>query len=798
MSRDLIAGFNGDFSRLAQRNRAYAVTAILVLAFGVACTSIALGILKASVLNPLPYPQADRIQRLYERHLPDFPTFSVAPGNFLHWQANPAPFTAMAMFTGRAYTLRGAAGPVRLRGTVATDEFFAVLGTLPVLGHTFESTDASGASGALRPAVLSHVAWMSHFGGDPRIVGRDVDLDGEPFTVIGVMPDGFDYPNSATDVWTLWRTGTQEQTQHGAHYASAIARLRDDASPEQARIVLASAARQLASALPHSNAGWQAFAVSLPDDLLGDVRFRLLILLAGSGLVLLISGINVASLSIARVSERFGEFAIRRTYGATFRHFARDLAREASLVGLAGGIAGGLLTGAALPLIRALAPTGIPRIGTLAVDPIVILFALMVAVFVAVLGALIPAFVASRRTITIDLRANSRSATDGRSRARTSLVVGEVALATILLIGGGLLSRSFLKLLEVDPGFQAEDVVVTTVTIPPNPEIDASALNRFVERLLPRLREISGVTNAAISQSLPLMSDEVVEFHLRGAPTDGPSPTANYFAVSPDYFAAMGIKLIRGRGLQDDDWSSARSIVVSDTFVQRYLGGPNPIGRAIRIDERWYDIVGVVGAVRQYSLAEQATAQVYVPYSSQPSRSLRIVLRTRGPAKDYTPDIRQAVRDIDPALSVERVARFSDVVARTIAGERFQAWALITTSVIALFLSATGLYGMIALSVSQRTREIGVRLALGAQRSSVFSAELRRGLGLASTGVAIGVVLALIISRVAQRFLFGVAPYDPITVATAVVVIMFVAGIASSAPALRAAQMSPTAALRHD
>ena len=789
-------------SRVLARSPGYAITAIVVLALGVGATATVYGVLQGVVLNPLPYRDADRVVRVIESKLPVFPRFSVSPGNFSSWQKDSTSFDAMAGYSSVSYNLTGREQPVRLRGMTVTPRFFEVLGVPAASGRTIAAGDAAGDA---QPVVLSHGAWMTHFGGSPDVIGRPVTLNDASYTIAGVMPPRFDFPSPNVDLWTVWRVTAEEATQHGGHYIGVIARLADGVSVEAAHTELDGIAAQLERALPDSNLGWRTIVEPLPDALLGDARTRLLMLLGGVGLVLLISGANIASLTVVRATGRLQEFAVRRAQGATSWHVARQLVAEGLVLSLVGGTLGVLLAALALPAVRAIAPAGIPRIDQVALDGRIAAMAVALSLVVGVLASLLPTWFAARRTVALDLREGGRGTLGGgRARSRAALVVAEVALATVLLVGAGLLGRSLLKLTGVDPGFRSDGAVLTLMALPEARYADVVARRAFFERLVDRVGALPGVQAVGVTQSFPIVSDYVLSFEIQGQPEApaGEAPSANYYSVSPGYFAASGVPLVRGRSFSDADRAdSAPVMLVSSAFAAKHFPQGDAIGQRVKASngrDQWSEIVGIVGDVRQYGLAQDVSAQMYVPMAQDPFASMRLVARVSGDPASHAKAITAAVLEIDGDQPVGPILTLEEVVADSLATQRFSMLLVLTFAVSALALAAVGLYGTIAYTVSQATQEIGIRKALGAQAGTLLRQVLAGGLRLGALGLAIGIALSLMVGRTLEGFLFGVEPYDPLVLIGVASLLLAVAALATLVPAWRASRMDPMWALRYE
>lgn len=785
--------------RAVTRAPGYALVAILVLALGIGATTTVYAVLKGVVLNPLPYPDQHELIRIRENKLPQFPVFSVAPGKFMIWERDSTSFEHMAMYRGAAQNMTGRDAPQRLVGIASTVGLFDTLGVSPVLGRGFDDTDlVDGAA----PVVLSHAAWMTHFGGDPAVIGTAVTLNDASHTVIGVLPPRFDFPSSSIEAFTLWRLGADEAQQIGAHYTGVVARLKDGHTIDQAHAELNAIAVRLDDEYPAQSMGWRVLTQSLAESALGDAGRRLYLLLGGVVLVLLITCANVASLTLVRTAGRVHEFAIRRTQGASNGGIARQLFIEGALLAVAGGAIGAALAAAALPLIRAAAPAGMPRIDQIALDPTVLIIALGVSLAAGVLAAAVPAMLASRRAVALDLRDGGRGAVGSRGRSGRLLVSTEVALAVVLLAAAAVLGRSLAELNAVDPGFAADTSVYTRIELP-RARYELERTEPLFREVAERAAALPGVHAAGFVQALPMVDDYVLTLTFEGRPEPLPGENENsiYYAVSPGYLDAMGIPLVRGRGILPTDSADAPHVVlVSESFAEQFYPGEDAIGKRIDIGrgDGWREIVGIVADVRQYGLDARIEPQVYAAFAQIPFYSAFMVVGSSVPPASLTGPVRGIVAEIDADQPVGELRSLATVIEDSLADRRFAAWLIGGFAAAALLLAAIGLYGTLAYSVRQTVREIGVRLALGARRADVLRGVLKNGMVLAGIGALAGLVIAVVGARVLESFVFGVSARDPATLAAIVALMLIVALTASALPAWRATRVNPMEALRDE
>ena len=786
--------------RAIVRAPGYAAVALLVLALGIGATTTVYAVLKGVVLNPLPYPAQHELVRIRESKLPQFPTFSVAPGKFMVWEREATSFKSMYMWTGATMNLTGRDEPARLSGSYSTAGMFETMGLKTALGRGFNDADLADEAPIV---VLSHGAWMTHFGGDASVVGTAVTLSGVSHTIIGVLaPDS--NTNARTEFHVLWRPGADEAQQIGAHYTGVIGRLAPGATMEAAHAELNLIAERLEEEYPDQSTGWRVLTQPLADALLGDASKRLYLLLGGVALVLLITCANVAGLTLVRTVARAHEFAIRRAQGASDGSIARQLMLEGLLLAGAGGALGAAFAAMALPVVRAYAPSGLPRIDALTFEPAVMWVCVGVSAFAGVLAAAAPALLAMRRPVAGDLRDGGRGAVGARgNRGRNALVAGEVALAVVLLAAAALLGRSVLALNAVDPGFNADTSVYTRVALP-DARYDEPASARFFEQAVAQAATLPGVRNAGAVQSLPMVSDYVLTFEVDGRPPSRPGEGTNavYYSITPGYLDAMGVPLLRGRAIDAGDRADGAPVVlVSESFAEQFFPGEEVLGQRIQIsngNDAWREIIGVVADVRQYGLDRRLEPQMYEPFAQAPFSEAFIVLESATPPDSLTGPVRDIIRELDGDQPVGALRSLAAVIADSLADRKFSAWLISAFALTALLLAAIGLYGTLAYQVSQSVREIGVRLALGAQRRSILRMVLRQGLMLGGTGALAGLVVALFGGRVLEAFVFGISARDPLTLGIIAAGMLAVAMLASALPAWRATRIDPMSALRNE
>jgi len=776
---------------------------ILTIALGVGAGTALFSVVKAVMLNPLPYPDPARIAWVAEVNSKGRGT-QVAYANYADWHGQNHSFGPMAAFYWDTGILTGGVSSETVHTSFVTEDFFRVMGVQPAVGRAF--SDEEHKSGGPGVALLGNGLWQRAFGSDPSVIGRTVRLRGRALTVVGIMPRGFDFPHKA-DIWMpLEMVGDPGYTIRTGHNYRVAARLKPGVSMESASADVDAIERHIAEQYPSPFQFQHASAVTLQSHIEGPVRQPLLMLFSAVGFVLLIVCVNVANLLLVRVTARSREFAIRTAIGAARRHLVRQMLAESLLLALGGGACGVLLAFWSMDLLRVMLPADMPRAGDIGIDAGVIGFALAVSAAAGLLFGLLPAWRASAMNVNDTLKSGSRSATSGRRTQRTqsALVVSEVCLSLVLVAGAGLLARSFWNLRSVQPGFQADHVLTANTAL--ESERKTSLVPRYRD-LLARVRALPGVQSAAIVGDLPIGgggSDG--HFFIEGRQAETANADAIYNVITPGYFQSMRIPILRGRDITERDTESSTPVaVISAEMARVYFPGSDPIGRRVLFDsfgwKDWLTIVGVAGEVRQSGITQPVEPQVYTCYTQQPIPGLlnsgALVLRTAVDPMTLAAPVRTIVREITPgALPEPRT--METVLAVSLARQRFQMQVLGGFALLALVLAAVGLYGVLSYMVTANSADIGIRLALGAQRSVVFRAITGRALSLAGFGVVIGAVGCLAVRRVLTTFVFGIGPNDPATIVGAVAVLLVVTLAAAWFPARRATKVDPMIALRDE
>ncbi|HEX5706162.1 MAG TPA: ABC transporter permease [Pyrinomonadaceae bacterium] len=801
-------------ARTLWKSPGFTLVAVLALALGIGANSAIYSVVNAVLLRALPYADADRLVMLWEQH-PQSGRMGVAGANFVEWRSHATSFEGMTLFIPSAFDLTGEGDAERIQGTRASASFFDVAGARAVLGRTFREGD--DATGAERVAVLSHGVWQRRFGGDPAVLGKSIQLNDESHTVVGVMPARFgDTP--ADYVWVPLYPAA-DGTIGGGRSLNVLARLKSGVAPEQAQAELDTIAARLASARPDFNRDWGVRLVPLHEQITGGVRLTLLILFGAVGFVLLIACANVANLSLVRATRRERELAIRTALGATRWRLVRQMLTESLLLSLAGGALGLLIALWGVDLLLALAPDLIPRADEIGVDKSVLSFTLIVSVATGIVCGLAPAVQGTRGDVSVALKdaVKGSAAGFGRSRLRGALVVAEVALALVLLTGAGLLIRSFARLTQVDPGFNSSGVVLLEVPLSPSRYREEAQVVGFYDEMLRRVRSLAGVEAAGTTHTAPLSGgDSTRPFVLDdGAPPEpGKEPGASYRVISPGYFRAMGIPLMRGRDFADsDDSKAAPVVVINETLARRHFAGQDPIGSRMRQgavggESPWMEIVGVVGDVRHAALDTEPKPEMYFTFRQAGiqrsnsilgnSRRITLAVRGTGDAQALARAARAEVTSIDKNQPVTGVRTLGDAVAHSITPQRFNTLLLGIFAALAVALAMIGVYGVMSFSVGGRTREIGIRMALGAQAADVLRMIVRQGMTLVALGVGLGLVASVALTRWMSSLLYGVSATDPLVFAATTALLILAALVACYVPARRATKISPMDALRYE
>jgi putative ABC transport system permease protein len=786
----------------------FTALAVVVLALGIGGTATAFGVVDAVLLRPLAYPDAGALVRVFSTRGGDS-RWTASPPDFRDWQSRNRSFIHLAATNSGSFALTGEGAAEQLPGAQATGDLFTVLGVAPLLGRTL--TPADDAFGGLDVAVLGFGLWRDRFGGDPKVLGRQIRLDGRSYTVIGVMPAGFDYPDGA-ELWLPLRFSAADLvTQRGAHYLDVVGRLRPGVAVAAADRDIGTVAGQLAQTYPHSNAAWGATATSLRDAMVGDVRTPLLIVLVAVGLVLLIACTNVAGLLIVRGLSREREVAIRTALGAHRGRLIRGLLTESAVLAVLGGVGGTLLALWGTATIAHVSGANIPLLDETRLGGGVFGFIGLVTGLTVLIFGILPAWqTAGAAGLGERLRAGSRGTTGARIRTRNILVMTQTALAVLLLVGAGLLVRSFARLRAVDPGFDPRHVLSFGVSLPDGayPRPGQSAL--FYRQLAERLQGLPGVRSAGAVFGLPLTG---FGYSISASAIDGrtlpdeeqEAKSVQIRVVTPGYFATLGVPVRRGRGIVPADRPGAPPVIVVNQAAARLLWpGQEPLGHHLTVgtrlgvseDQAGGEVVGMIGDLKERGLGRAASPTIYLAHAQFPVGSMSVAVRTTEDPLALIPAARAALAATDPNVPWFRVRSMEQLVSASVAQPRLYALLLAVFALVAVALAGVGLYGVLAQTVVQRSRELGVRMALGATGGNVVGLVVGQAARLAAAGVVVGLLAGLAGARLLTSMLFGVQPRDPATFAAVGLGLFGVALVATFVPARRASRVDPMEALR--
>jgi putative ABC transport system permease protein len=790
--------------RSLRKSPGFTAVAILALALGIGANTAVFTVVNGVLLRPLPLPEPERLFLISYKPLHGL--FGNGPGlsdgHYLEFQRRNQAFEAIGTFGQDSVTVTGAGDAVRVPAARVTSGFFPMLHVNPAMGRTF--VPAEEQPGNRQVALLSEKFWRSRLGADPNILGKTVTLEGSGHRVIGVMPAGFAFPNDAE----LWLPLAVADDPNNSFFRPVIGRLRPSVTEPQARAELQALAQRLPIRNRERRSGMVAEILPLKDLLVAPIRKSLVIFMGAVAFVLLIACANVANLLLMRGTSRRREFAVRTALGARRGRLLRQLLTESTLLSLAGAAAGLLLAILGVPALLALAPAGrVPRLDEIRIDGGVLAFALGLGVLTGLLFGMVPAFHATGSGLREFLGQSGRSATGRRQRLRGALVVSEIALALVLLTGAGLMLKSFVRMRAVSPGFHPENTLTMSVDLPASLYPTTTAIRSFHTRTLEKLSNLPDVSAAGTVNWLPMVPDLMHgDFHPDGANMMPPGYLADKPTVTPEYFRAMGIRLLSGRAFTERDNSSApRVVVISQSVARTVWPGDDPVGKRITMEEHptpqdWLTIVGVVDDVRQQSLTERVHPAIYQPYQQVTGlfslNHMNFVLRTAANPRRVASAMRQVLQEVDRSQPVPSITTMTDLIATTTAEPWFQTRLISIFSLLALLLSAIGIYGVLAYSVTERTREIGIRIALGAGKSDITRMIAKRSLILVAAGVALGVTGALAVTRVLARFLFDVKPTDPATFFVVAALLAAVALLAGMLPARRATRVDPLVTLR--
>ncbi len=793
--------------RMLLKRPGFTAVAIITLALGIGANTAIFSVLNAVLLRPLPFKDPDRLVMVWETNAKyDIRTGVTSYAAFRDWKEQNQVFESMVASAGQSFNLTADDEPERVSGMRVSPEVFEFTGTKPVLGRGFLQEEEQ--PGRNRVVLLGHALWQRRFGSDPRVVGKPIILNAESYTVIGVLPPDFLTPSG----WIMARVDVLVplvvSSERTSYYITVMARLKPGVTLAQAQSNMESIAAGLAEQYPDTNRGRGVNLVPAHEQVVGKTRGALMIFFGVVVFVLLIACVNVANLALARATSRQKEIAVRSALGASRSRLVRQLLTESIILAVAGGGAGLLLTMWGIDSLVAIIPDTVPRAKEINIDGRVLGFTLVVSLLAGLVFGLVPALQASKPNLNEALKEGGRSGWlgGGRNRIGSLLLVSEVALSLVLLIGAGLMIKSFIRLLNVAPGFDRQNTLTMLIALPRQKYGQSEQQRAFFQQLLERVGALPGVEAAGAVNSLPLsQSQEGRYFAVEGDTrnVDEVDPGAGYRTVSPGYFRAMGIPLLTGRSFTERDAQGAPgAVIINQEMARRFFYDADPLGKRIKFstreDARWSEVVGVVGDVRHHALDQERNSEIYASYLQRPSGGMYLVARTASDSSGIASAIRDEVRAIDKDQPIDDINTMEQRLSASVAPRRFPMVLLSIFAAVALALASAGIYGVMSYSVTQRTHEIGVRMALGAQPADVLRLVVGQGVLLASIGVGAGLVSAVALTRLMSSLLFGVSPTDPVTFAAVSVLLAGVALGACFIPARRAAKVDPMVALRYE
>ena len=800
--------------RMLLKHRGFALISLLTLAIGIGANTAIFTVVDATLIRPLPYPNANRTVMVWEHRLPDGERQNVtSPATFLDWQRDNTVFDQMAAIFNDSSILSGGSSPEQIATASVSPNFFSILGVNAAIGRVFVPAQ-DGTTGSNRAAVLSFEVWQRHFASDPNVLGTQITLDDKPYTIVGVMPRGFQFfvkqqsfSSKKPEIWTTWTFSPETRASHG-RFLQTIGLLRPGVSLAQAQDAMLALASRLEAQNPASMKNWSVNLVPLRSQLTGDVAQGLHLLLAAVGMVLLIACANVATLNLARASTRRHEIAIRMALGANAKRVVRQVLTESCLLASIGGVAGFCLGYLCLTALKSIAPANLIPLEALRLDVRVFGFAFAVSLLSGLLFGIIPSIDAARTAPREPLQEGATAARTGDSRglARRVLVVSEVAIALVLLIGAGLLIRSFQHLVAVDPGFRADHILTAWIQFPNARYQKDEQKSQFFARLLDEVRAIPGVRSASADGFLPfagIIAGTAVQVEGRPVLPVSQQPDVNVSLVEPDFFETLGIPLISGRTFnRSESFEATGNVVISRSMAQMLWPGENPLGKRVTIYMKRNNtpstVIGVVGDVKHSGLSSAVKPTAYWSYPELGFQFMTLVIRTDGDPRSLIPDLRQAVLRIDKNQPIADVVPMETLLSLSVARTRFATEVMAAFACVAILLAIIGIYGIISYDVEQRTREIGIRMALGAQRTSVIHLVLSRGMVLAGIGILFGIAASLGLTRLLASILYETKPNDPATFIIVSAALAIVATCAGYLAVRRITSIEPMTVLRRE
>ena len=795
--------------RTLLKSPAFTIVAVLSLALGIGANTAIFSVVNGILLRPLPYPESERMVAVWhtppQESFPGTTRFSVSPGNYLDWKEQSRAFERMAIYQYAGLSLSGGGDPVPVTGASVSSDFFSVLGIEVERGRAFSTEEEQ--QGREQVVILSHGLWQRAFGANPNLIGQTVTLNSRSFTVVGIMPAGFEFPAEA-ELWVPLAWDAAERQTRAIHDYLVVARLKRDASLAQAQAEMSTISSRLEQQYPEANKGWGAVVIPLKEDMVGDVRPALLVLFSAVGFVLLIACANVANLMLARGANRKKEIALRIALGATRGRIVRQLLCESVLLSVVGGLLGLLLAGWGGQLLVRLSAGSLPNSGEVGMDSWALGFTLLVSLVAGVLAGVAPAMQFSKNELSETLKQGSGrgGGSSVKQRTRKVLVVCEVAMSLVLLVGAGLMIRSFWKLQSVDPGFDTSNALTLSVGLSPVRYAEPQQQLAFHDRVLEQIKAQPGVVAVGSTTTIPLTgggSRQPFTIEGRPAPPVSEQPLAQTRYVSPDYFRAIGIPIRQGRAFEDRDRDGAPQVVIiSEAMARRFWPGQNPLGQRLTASfheqQGPREVVGVVGDVKSRGLDDDAAATMYLPFRQAPRPWITFVARTASDPQGFVQPVSRVVYAVDKEQALSSVRTMDQVLTESLSGRRFNMTLLMTFAGLALALAAVGVYGVMNYSVMLRRRELGIRIALGARGLDVLRLVLGQGLALTLIGVGVGMAGAYALTRLMSSLLYGVTATDFVTFGSVSGVLILVGLLASFLPARRATKVDPMIALRSE
>jgi putative ABC transport system permease protein len=792
--------------RMLLKNPAFTAVAVIALALGIGANTAIFSVVNGVLLSPLPYPQPEQLAMVWlDNRRQGIRDDITSYPNFLDWRDKNHSFQGMSGMRNLAVNLTGTGEPEELRGAAVAANFFSLMGVNPAQGRGFTTEEEQ--PGKDKVVILSHGLWRRRFGGDPGILNKTVSLNGEQNTVIGVMPPGFQFPSKA-ELWAPLAPNERLRAARGAFWLPVVGRLKPGVSRAQAQADMDLIAKQLEQQYPNINAGYGINVMPLHEQMVGNLRRTLLVLLGAVGFVLLIACANVANLLLARAAARQREIAVRAALGAGRWRIVRQLLTESVLLSIVGGALGVLLAWWGLETLLKLSPANLPRLDNIHLDARVLGFTFGLSLLTGLLFGLAPALQTSQLELGETLKEGGRSGSGSRrtQRLRSAFIVAEIALTLALLIGAGLLIRSFWRLQEVSPGFRSERLLTLQLSLPRTKYPEGAQVVTFFQQLQERLAALPGVESASATTTILLpklanSSSFTIENHSQ-------DPQAQrlelpFDAVQPNFFQTMDIQLLRGRTFAPQDARGQPDVaIVNETFAKRYFPNEDPVGKRFTFGDgnnpQWISIVGVVRDTKRQGLDAPVRIESWLPHAQAPSRSMQVVLRSKGDPLALAGAVREAVWSLDRDLPIPKLQTMEQVLSESVAQRRLSMLLLSIFAAVALLLAAVGIYGVMSYVIAQRTNEIGIRVALGAQAGDVLKLILGQGMKLALLGVGLGLVTTLLLTRLLASLLFGVSATDPATFAGVALLLLLVALLACWLPAWRATKVDPIVALRYE